>query len=140
MPAIPHTSLLSYAESGRRELAARYSGHNFFAVLELTVYARKFRKRGTILAHLENAMAISLTPQTQKLIEERMKQAGYSSPDELVRIALQTLEELQGEPIEDLDASTRDALDRAFAQSERGEGEPWEKARARLAAKYFPHG
>ena len=38
-------------------------------------------------------MAISLSPQTEKLIEEKMKQAGYSSPDELVRTALQSLED-----------------------------------------------
>ena len=85
-------------------------------------------------------MPISLSPQTEKLIEERMKQARYSSPDELVRIALQILDEVRGQAIEDFDEQTRQALDRAFEQSDRGEGEPWDLVRARIAAKYFPRG
>ena len=32
-------------------------------------------------------MAISLNPETQRMIEERMKQRGYASPDDMVRAA-----------------------------------------------------
>jgi Arc/MetJ-type ribon-helix-helix transcriptional regulator len=82
-------------------------------------------------------MPITLSPETQRLIEERMKQAGYSSPDELVRLALQTLDHVRGEDYEDLDAETRAAIDEAEAEYERGEGIPVDEAAARLRSKYF---
>ena len=37
-------------------------------------------------------MNISLTPQTQKLVEEQMKKGGYDSPDDVVRAGLASLE------------------------------------------------
>lgn len=36
-------------------------------------------------------MTSSLTPETAKLIEEGLKETGLATPDELVRLALQTL-------------------------------------------------
>jgi hypothetical protein len=36
-------------------------------------------------------MAISLSPETEELIEKRMKETGIGAADELVRVALQTL-------------------------------------------------
>jgi Arc/MetJ-type ribon-helix-helix transcriptional regulator len=38
-------------------------------------------------------MAITLTPETQKLIEERMKQGGFPSADEVVRAALVSMDQ-----------------------------------------------
>ncbi|MDB5319287.1 MAG: hypothetical protein JWN40_918 [Phycisphaerales bacterium] len=38
-------------------------------------------------------MAISLSPETQKLIEERMKHSGYASADDVVRAGLSSLEQ-----------------------------------------------
>ncbi len=69
-------------------------------------------------------MTIALRPQTQKLLEEQMKKGGFATPDEAVHSALQALAELRGEAIEDLDEPTQAALDRAFAQSARGQGRP----------------
>ena len=82
-------------------------------------------------------MAFSLSPQTQKLIEERMKASGCASPDELVRVALQTLEQVQGEDYEELDADTRTAIDEGEAQHQRGEGIPLDEAFARLRKKHL---
>ena len=82
-------------------------------------------------------MPITLSPQTQKLIEERMKATGCSTPDELVQVALQTLEQVQEEDYEELDSETRAAIEEAEAQYQRGEGIPLDEAFARLRAKYL---
>lgn len=77
-------------------------------------------------------MPISLTPETVKLLEARLRRGDFASPDDLVRTALETLDELEADPIEQLDPDTLAALDRAEAQSARGEGRPWEDVRAEL--------
>ena len=51
-------------------------------------------------------MTISITPETQRLLEEDMKKGGYSGADDVVRLALRTLNEVEGESIEDLDEET----------------------------------
>jgi Arc/MetJ-type ribon-helix-helix transcriptional regulator len=82
-------------------------------------------------------MSISLTPETQRLIEERMKQEGYATPDELVRVALQTLDQVQGEDLEQLDPDTQAAIEEAEAQYQRGEGIPLDEAMMRLKRKHL---
>jgi Arc/MetJ-type ribon-helix-helix transcriptional regulator len=82
-------------------------------------------------------MNISLSAQTQKLLEEQMKAGKFHTPDQAVHSALQALGELRGKPIEALDEQTQDALERAFAQSDRGEGMPWEEVRGELVQKYL---
>ena len=81
-------------------------------------------------------MAISLTPETQRLIEQRMEQSGVDSPDELIRLALQTLDESRSEDYDSLDADTRAAIEEAEAQFERGEAMPWEQVREALRARF----
>jgi hypothetical protein len=78
----------------------------------------------------------SLSPKTQKLIEERVKATG-ASPDELVQMALQTLDQIQGEDYEELDSETRGAIEEAEAQHERGEGIALDEAFARLRKKHL---
>ena len=80
-------------------------------------------------------MTINLSHETNRMIEERMKKGGYADPDAVVRFALETLEEMEGEAIEELDEETQAALARAVAQSDRGEGRPWEEVRAELRAR-----
>ena len=80
---------------------------------------------------------VSLNAETQRLIEQRMKETGASSPDELVRLALQTLDQVRGEAFEDLDAATRSALEDGLAQADRGETRPWEDVRAELRARFI---
>jgi predicted transcriptional regulator len=82
-------------------------------------------------------MAVVLNIETQKLIEERMKETGVGSPDELVRVALQTLHQVRGEDFQDLDAETRAAIEEGLAQADRGEGRPWEEVREELRARFI---
>jgi Arc/MetJ-type ribon-helix-helix transcriptional regulator len=82
-------------------------------------------------------MNFILNPETQRLIEEHMKRGGYATADDVVRVALQTLDQIENDPIESLDPDTLAAIERAEAQSARGEGRPWEEVRAELQAKYL---
>jgi predicted transcriptional regulator len=82
-------------------------------------------------------MAIVLNAETQKLIEERMKETGVDTADELVRVALQTLHQVRGEDFEELDAETRAAIEEGLAQADRGEGRPWEEVREELRARFI---
>lgn len=81
---------------------------------------------------MHNEMNILLTPETQKLLEQRMRKGGYSSPDAALREALVTLEEMEGAAIEDLDEETQLKLERAAHESSRGEGRPWADVREEL--------
>lgn len=63
-------------------------------------------------------MSILLTPETQRLIEERLKQGNYSSADDLVNAALGALAELE---IDEMDEKILDAIDRAEAQIAAGQ-------------------
>jgi Arc/MetJ-type ribon-helix-helix transcriptional regulator len=82
-------------------------------------------------------MNISISDQTQRLLEDRMKKGGFRSPDEALRIALETMEEVEGVSIEELDPETQAAIERAEAEADRGEGRPWEEVREELRALYL---
>jgi len=79
-------------------------------------------------------MNVILSPQTQKLLEARMKDGDYTSPDEIIRVALESLD---GDAFEDLDADTQAAIEIAEAQADRGEGLPLDEAIAQLRRKHF---
>jgi hypothetical protein len=81
-------------------------------------------------------MTITLSAETQKLIEQRMKETGVATADEVVRIALKTLHQVQGEDYEDLDPSLRQSIEEAEAEYVRGEGMPADEAFAKLREKY----
>jgi Arc/MetJ-type ribon-helix-helix transcriptional regulator len=82
-------------------------------------------------------MNVSLSPQTEKLLQEQMKNSGFSDPDDLLRIALQTLDQVRGEDYDNLDAQTRAAIEEAEEQYQRGEGRPWEEVREELRARFI---
>ena len=82
-------------------------------------------------------MPISLSADTQRLIEERMKETGVGTADELVRVALQTLRQVRGEEFEALDPETRAAIEEGIAQADRGEGRPWEDVREELRSRFI---
>ncbi|MDB5322232.1 MAG: hypothetical protein JWN40_3863 [Phycisphaerales bacterium] len=82
-------------------------------------------------------MNIAISPQTQKLLDEQLKRGGYSSADDVLRVALETLNEVQGEDYEDLDEETRAAIERAEAQYAKGGGIPVDQAFAELRRKHF---
>jgi Arc/MetJ-type ribon-helix-helix transcriptional regulator len=77
---------------------------------------------------------VTLSPRTQRLLQERLKEGEYASTDDLIRIALESLE---GEPFEELDAETQAAIERAEVQGDRGEGIPAAEAVERLRHKRF---
>ncbi|HET6248555.1 MAG TPA: hypothetical protein VFE47_12710 [Tepidisphaeraceae bacterium] len=77
-------------------------------------------------------MEVSLSPKTEKLLQERMRDGDYGSPDEAIQIAL---ESMAPESLESLDADTLAAINRAEQQSERGEGIPIGEAFAGLRRK-----
>jgi Arc/MetJ-type ribon-helix-helix transcriptional regulator len=79
-------------------------------------------------------MNIVLSPATQKLLEERMKEGDYTSPEDVIRVALEGLE---GEFVEELDPGTRAAIERADAQAQRNEGTPVDEAFAQLRRKHL---
>jgi len=84
-------------------------------------------------------MTIALNAETQRLIEEQMKKTGFASADLLVRLALQTLEQIHGEDYEDLDPDLRRSIEEADAEFLRGEGMPAAEAFAKLRSKYIGH-
>ena len=87
-----------------------------------------------VMAFLLTYMAISLSPKTQRLVEERMKERGAPSADDVVLAAFHALDELQAaEPDDD----TWAAIDRAEEQFQRGEGLPLDEAFERVRRKRF---
>jgi len=82
-------------------------------------------------------MNITISSQTQKLLDEQMQKGGYSSVDDVVRVALETLDQVRGEDYEDLDVETRAAIERGEAQYQRGEAIPLDQAFAQLRRKHF---
>jgi Arc/MetJ-type ribon-helix-helix transcriptional regulator len=81
-------------------------------------------------------MNISLSPQTQKLLEEQMRKGRFATPDEAMQTALRALDGSTGEDYADLDSETRDAIEQAEAEYDRGEGRPWEEVREELLARF----
>ena len=82
-------------------------------------------------------MEITLSPETQKLLEEQMKQSGQATADEVVRIALESLRVRETFDYADLDEATRASIEEAETQCDRGEGIPVEQAFAELKRKHF---
>ena len=82
-------------------------------------------------------MAVFLSDETQRLIEKGMQETGVATPDELVRVALQTLHQVRGEDFEDLDPETQAAIEEGLAQANRGETRPWEEVREELRARFI---
>ncbi len=66
-----------------------------------------------------------------------MRETGVTTPDELVRVALQTLHQTKGEDFDDLDCQTRGAIEEGLNQANRGETRPWEDVREELRARFI---
>jgi Arc/MetJ-type ribon-helix-helix transcriptional regulator len=78
-------------------------------------------------------MNLVISETTQKLLEERMKKGGYGSPDEAVRKALEMMDQLDAE---DIDDETFAAIEKGISQANRDEGQPWEQVREELRSRY----
>lgn len=79
-------------------------------------------------------MTISLRPETQKLLEQKLQSGEYVSADQVVHAALQALHDLESHS---LDKKTLDAIDRAEDQIERGEVHDWKDIREHVRAKFL---
>ena len=76
-------------------------------------------------------MTISLSTETQKLLEEKLQSGEYRSADGVLHAALDALNELESHS---LDEATLDAIDRAEHQIERRQVHDWKDARERARA------
>ena len=79
-------------------------------------------------------MTIALSPETQKLLDARLKNGQYHSPDDVVRAALEALDELEAHG---LDEKTLDAIDRAEDQIARGDVQDWKNVRDRVRDSFL---
>jgi Arc/MetJ-type ribon-helix-helix transcriptional regulator len=79
-------------------------------------------------------MRLSLSAETEQLIEAQLRKGGYNSADDLVRVALELLDQVEPEALDD---ETLAAIDRAEDQIERGEYRAWDDVKAELRAKYL---
>ena len=78
-------------------------------------------------------MAISLSPEVQKLLEERVKNGGYRSADEVVVAALDALNDREALAP---DNAVLDAIDEAEDQIDRGDVREWKDVRDEVRAKF----
>lgn len=78
-------------------------------------------------------MAIELSAETQKRIEEKLKSGQYGSADELICAAIDALNESEPEA---LDEETLEAIERGNEQIERGEVYDWKDVREHVRKKF----
>ena len=81
-------------------------------------------------------MPFSLSPESERLLAERVELGGYSSVDEVILAALSALDEMGDIDVE-LDEEDLDAIDRAEDQIERGEVRDWADVRDEIRAKFL---
>jgi putative addiction module CopG family antidote len=79
-------------------------------------------------------MNIALSPATEKLLAEKLKGGDYGSADEVVRAALEALDELNAHS---LDEQILNAIDRAEDQIERGAVHDWKDVREQVRARFL---
>jgi antitoxin ParD1/3/4 len=76
-------------------------------------------------------MNISLTPELEQMVDDRVKSGRYASASEVIREGLRLLEEQEQLKQQRL-ADVRKKIDRGIERLDRGEGIPGVEARARL--------
>lgn len=79
-------------------------------------------------------MSVTLSSETESLIAERITQGGYSTPDDVVRAALQVLRQVEADQIDDAQASE---LRSSVEQMGRGEVVDWPTVSAILREKHM---
>jgi len=78
-------------------------------------------------------MELTLGPETQRLVEEKLKEGIYHSADEVVQAAMSALNELE---TGGLDEETQAAIDEAEAAIERGEVHNWDDVKEQVRAMF----
>jgi Arc/MetJ-type ribon-helix-helix transcriptional regulator len=79
-------------------------------------------------------MSVLLSAETQALIHAQMKRAGYSSADDMVRIALDVLHQVEDQKIDDEEISQ---LRASIEQMRRGDTVDWTELSAAARAKHL---
>ena len=79
-------------------------------------------------------MTISLSEETQKLLEAKLKTGEYHSADEVVHAALDALNELESHTLDD---EALNAIDKAEDQIDRGDVHEWKDVREQVRAKFL---
>ena len=72
---------------------------------------------------------VSISAETQKLLERRLKSGEYRTVDDVLHAALEALDTINSVA---LDEATLDAIDRSEGQIERGEVHEWESVREQV--------
>ena len=80
-------------------------------------------------------MTITLSPETQKMLEHRMQLNGFKNPDDALRAALMTMEETEEQQEDDRSPETLEAIRRGLADAEAGRTRPWEDVKRDLLAR-----
>src|SRR4051812_6654044 len=99
--------------------------------------AGKGRLMHAMIGNTRFTMSISLTIETQQLIEQHMKASGITTADELVRVALQSLAPTRGLSLAELDADTQAAIRQGLEEADRGETRPWAEVKEELRARFM---
>jgi Arc/MetJ-type ribon-helix-helix transcriptional regulator len=79
-------------------------------------------------------MQVALSAETQALIEERLKRGGYSSADDVVRVALDVLHQVEDGQIDDQDIAD---IRQAIEQMKQGQVVDWKNFSQQIRTKYL---
>jgi Arc/MetJ-type ribon-helix-helix transcriptional regulator len=74
-------------------------------------------------------MSLTLSPEIEALIEDRRKRGGYHTADDVVRVALDVLHQVEDEEIQDEEIA---AIRKSVEQMRRGEVIAWKDLSARF--------
>lgn len=78
-------------------------------------------------------MSVLLSAETEALIHDQMKRAGYSTADDLVRVALDVLHQVEDQPIDDAEITKIRA---SIEQMKSGKTVDWKELSASVRAKH----
>jgi Arc/MetJ-type ribon-helix-helix transcriptional regulator len=81
-------------------------------------------------------MNLMLNPQISRLIEDEVNSGRFATAEEVVAAGVVAITK-GDDKADQLDDATLAAINRAFEQSARGEGRPWEEVRAEWTKKYL---
>jgi len=81
-------------------------------------------------------MLVTLSPQTNRLLQEKLSTGSYRSADDVLLAALEALDAAEHPP-PSLDQAVLDAIDRAEDQIERGQVRDWKDVREQVRAKFL---